>query len=460
MKRLYEGISRWVVAAAAGAALLASGASAQTTVRAKVQANPQTQSRLSPVERRMTAAAAADGERRIALLQQLVDVNSGTLNLAGVEQVGRMMRAELEPLGFQVRWVPMTQVGRAGHLIATHRGSGKGRRMLLIGHLDTVFERDSSFQRFVRRGDIAEGPGVADMKGGLVVMLSALKAMRAGGALDAADITVVLTGDEERVGRPHSISRADLLTAAADSDVALEFEGLGQIEDQDQGSIARRSSSSWSLKVTGRQGHSSGILGETAGAGAIYELARILDTFRRELPEENLTFNTGLVLGGTTVTMNPDDAGGAVSGKTNVIPPAAVARGDMRTLSNAQTERVRAKMQAIVARNLPVTGAEISFTDGYPAMAPTPDSRALLVQLNAVNRDLGLAEMPEMDPRLRGAGDIAFVAGLVPGLVGLGAGGQRAHAPGETADLTTLERQSQRAALLMHRLSRQPRPPR
>ena len=411
---------------------------------------------LSRVERRMTAAVEAENARSIALLQQLVEVNSGTLNLPGVEQVGRMMRAELEPLGFQVRWAPQTQVERAGHLIATHKGSGRGRRMLLIGHLDTVFELDSPFQRWTRRGDIAEGPGSNDMKGGLVVMLSALKAMRAAGVLKDADITIVLTGDEERPGRPTSVSRADLLAASRVSDVALEFEGLADVAGRDHGSVARRSSSSWTLTVTGKQGHSSGVFSKGSGYGAIYELARILDEFRRELPEQNLTYNTGLVLGGTTVTPGADGVSGTASGKTNVIAPAAVAYGDMRTLSDEQTARVRARMQAIVARNLPLTGAEIAFSDGYPAMPPTAGSRALLTQLNAVNRDLGLPEMPELDPVLRGAGDIAFVSHL-PGLIGLGTGGQGAHAPGETVDLRTIDRQAKRAAILMHRLSREPR---
>jgi glutamate carboxypeptidase len=90
-------------------------------------------------------------------------------------------------------------------------------------------------------------------------------------------------------------------------------------------------------------------------------------------------------------------------------------------------------------------------------MAPTAESRALLGKLNEVNRDLGLPLMAELDPLQRGAGDIAFVAGIVPGLVGVGAAGSGAHGPGETVDLRSLERQAHRAALLMHRLSREPR---
>ena len=415
--------------------------------------------KLDRVEQRLAAAAAAPAEhqRSIELLERLVNVNSGTLNLAGVEQVGRMMRAELEPLGFEVRWIPMKQVERAGHLVATHRGSGRGQRMLLIGHLDTVFELDSPFQKWVRRGDVAEGPGTNDMKGGLVVMLSALRAMHASGVLKDADVTIVLTGDEEKVGRPHSVSRADLLAAARASDVALDFETLARLEGRDAGSIARRSSSGWTLRATGKQAHSSGVFSAGVGYGAVYELARILDEFRRELPERWLTYNVGLLVGGTTAEVNAEATAGSATGKQNIVAPVAIAQGDLRTVSDEQTTRVREKMRAIVARHLPQTDAEISFADGYPPMAPSEGNRALLARLNQVNRDLGLPEMQELDPALRGAADIGFVATEVDGLAGLGAAGTGAHAPGETVDLTSLPRQTQRAALLMYRLSRERR---
>ncbi|HYD45915.1 MAG TPA: M20/M25/M40 family metallo-hydrolase [Phenylobacterium sp.] len=412
------------------------------------------QGKLTPAEARVVAAAGREQARSEALLEKLVNVNSGTMNLAGVEEVGRMMRAELEPLGFQVQWIPKPQTGRAGHLVATHKGAGRGKRMLLIGHLDTVFEPDSPFQKYVKKSPtVAEGPGAGDMKGGLVVMLAALRAMQAAGTLKDADITIVLTGDEERPGRPLDAARAELLKAADQSDVALEFEGLAQEGGKDMGSIARRSSGQWTVEVTARSGHSSGVFSQGAGDGAIYELARILDAFREELREPNATFNPGLVLGGATAEVNALATGGTATGKTNIIAAKAIAHGDLRTLSNAQTERIREKMRAIVARPLNGAEAKISFQDGYPAMPPTEGSRALLNELNAVNRDLGLPQMAELDPLKRGAGDIAFVAGKVDGLIGLGPGGSGSHAPGETVDLSTFERQTKRAALLMTRLS-------
>jgi glutamate carboxypeptidase len=407
------------------------------------------------IERQMVQTVRAEHGRSVKLLESLVNVNSGTMNLAGVEQVGRMMRAELEPLGFQVRWVPMAAASRSGHLIAEHRGRGK--RMLLIGHLDTVFEPDSPFQSWSVQGDTAQGPGVNDMKGGLVVMVAALRAMHAAGTLKTADVTLVLTSDEEKPGTPLSIARADLIAAGRQADVALDFEGLSRGGGQDIGSIARRSSNSWTLTARAKSGHSSGVCGPTAGCGAVYELVRILDAFRRELPEPNLTYNVGLLAGGASAEVNEAVTAASATGKANIIAAEAVAVGDIRTLSAEQDERVRSRMRAIVARNLPHAEAELRFSDtGYPAMAPTEGSKALLAKLNEVNRTLDLPQMPQGDPASRGAGDIAFVAG-VDGLVGMGLAGEGSHAPGETADLTSLDIQAQRAALLMHRLSKEAR---
>jgi glutamate carboxypeptidase len=416
------------------------------------------EAKLSAPERRMTQTVDREQDRNLALLERLVNQNSGSLNLPGVEAVGRMMRAELEPLGFEVRWVPMKEAGRAGHIVAVHRGNGRGKRLLLIGHLDTVFEPDSPFQRFTRRGDIAEGPGVGDDKGGMVVMVAALRAMHAAGTLKDADIEIVLTGDEEDVGNPVAIARQDLIEAGRRADVALDFEGLAQENGRDMGSIARRSSASWEVRATGKTGHSSGIFSQSAGNGAVYELARIIAAFRTELPEPNLTFNVGLLTGGTTAELDEAGIRATATGKTNIIPAIAIARGDIRTLTPEQNARVIARMREIVARHMPGTQAEIRFgEDGYPPMAPTPGNRALLDRLNRVNKDLGLAEMAPLDPLKRGAGDIGFVAADVDGLVGLGAAGAGAHAAGETLDIPSIARQAKRAAILMTRLSREPR---
>jgi glutamate carboxypeptidase len=196
------------------------------------------------------------------------------------------------------------------------------------------------------------------------------------------------------------------------------------------------------------------VFGENLGYGAIYELARILDQFRLELKEDGLTYNVGLVLGGATAGFNDTKTGGTATGKSNVVSPVAMAQGDLRTLSNEQTERAEAKMRKIVADHLAKTGATIEFDEAYPAMAETEASKALVVKLNEINAMLGLAAEDTLDPRLGGAGDIAFVAPYVPGLVGVGALGAGAHAEGETVYLDSLAAQAKRMAVLMYRLGK------
>lgn len=407
---------------------------------------------LSPAEGRMQATVTAEAPRTEALLERLVEQNSGSLNLAGVAKVGGMMRAELAPLGFDVRWIDMRATGRAGHIVATHRGNGRGKRVLLIGHLDTVFEPDSAFRGFRREGTRAYGPGVGDDKGGLVVIVAALRAMQAAGTLRDADIQVVLTGDEERTGAPLAQARADLIAAGKWADVALEYENVATEDDRDWGTTARRSSTNWEIKATGTTGHSSAVFGPALGYGAAYELARILDAFRRDLPEPNVTYNIGVMAAGTPAAL--DDAGvrATASGKTNIVAGEAVARGDLRTLSPDQDARVQARMRAIVAQHLRRTDATITFSDGYPPMAPTAGNRALLARLNAVNRDLSLPDMPEYDPAKRGAADSSFVAADADTLGGMGASGGGAHAEGEWIDLASLPRQATRSAILISRL--------
>ena len=415
---------------------------------------------LTAAEQKMQQSIDAEQDRTVAMLERWVNQNSGTMNFAGVEAVGRMLRAELEPIGFKVDWVSMRAAGRSGHIVARHKGSGRGKRMLLIGHLDTVFEPDSPFQRWERRGNLGIGPGSGDDKGGMAVMVAALRAMQAAGTLKAADITIVLTGDEEDGGDPIEVTRKPLIDAGKWADIALDFEGLSQEAGpsgvRDMGAIARRSSDSWTLIASAPTGHSSGIF--TDGNGAIYELTRIIDAFRRELREDKLTYSVGLIGGGASAELDKDRIRIGATGKTNVIPSSAVARGDLRAISPEQIARTKVKMQAIVGQHLPGTTAVLSFDPGgYPSMPPTEGNRALLARLNRVNADMGLDQMGETDPEKRGAGDIAFVAADTDGLVGLGPAGSGSHAPGEAVDVASIFRQAKRAAILMSRLARERR---
>jgi glutamate carboxypeptidase len=415
---------------------------------------------LNPAEQTMVRTVDAEQARTTAMLQRWVGQNSGTMNKAGVAAVRDMVSPEFEQLGFKTQWIDMSAVGRAGHLVARHVGSRRGKRLLLIGHLDTVFEADSPFQRWTPDGDEAHGPGSGDDKGGDAVIVAALRAMNAAGTLKNANITVFLTGDEEDAGRPLAISRRDLIAEGKRADVALDFEDLA-VEDgpngpMDMGSTARRSAGSWTLTVTGRSAHSAGV--GAGDYGAIYDLARIIDQFRRELPEDKLTYNVGLVGGGQTATLDADKIRLEATGKTNIIAATAVARGDLRAISQDQIERVETKMRAIVARPLAGAHAEISFDpDIYPPMAPTDGNRAILAELNGVNRDMGLAAMGELDASKRGAGEISFVAADVSGLAGMGPASEGSHTASETVDIPSIFKQAKRSAILMSRLAQERR---
>jgi len=388
----------------------------------------------------------------VALLEKIVNINSGTFNPTGVVEVGKVLENEFQALGFTTHWVPMDAVQRAPSLVAERRGT-RGKRLLLIGHMDTVFELSSPFQKFVRNGDIATGPGTSDMKGGIVVILSALKALRSAGALDGARITVFITGDEEAPGEPIEISRKELIEAGKNSDAVLSYEAGISEQGKDYASTARRGGTSWELRVHAKTGHSGGIFSASEGDGAIFEVSRILNLFHDTLREPNMTYSPSLLLGGSNIKAEPSgDA--SVASKTNIIPGEALVRGDLRVLTPDQLARVKNKMLSIVSSgNLSGTKAEITFVDKYPPMAPTPGNAALLAKLNEGNRALGMAEIEALDPMQRGAGDASFVAPFVDVLDGLGANGSGAHAPGETVDLSRMPLQSKRTALLIYRLT-------
>lgn len=411
--------------------------------------------KLDATESAIVAWSEAHTEEAIDLLERLVNINSGTLNRQGVKDVGAILRTELDALDFQTRWIELPQeMKRAGHLFGKHEGS-HGKRLLLIGHLDTVFEPDDAFQTFAREGSTATGPGVEDMKMGNVIIIYVLKALQQVGVLTDAQIVVGYIGDEESPGKPLQVTRKELIEAGKWADITLGFESGIDSDGQEWATISRRSSSRWCLEVTGKQAHSSGIFNDTTGAGAIFEAARILSDFYNEVRgEEYLTFNAGTIMGGTETDGDCERARGRVFGKTNVVPNRAIVRGGIRTISDQQLQRAREAMRAVVARNLPVTEASITFADGYPAMAPTEGNQQLRDMLSSINQDLGRAAMPILDASKRGAADISFVAPYTDGLAGMGAYGAGGHTPNESLDLDSIPIAIQRAAILIYRLNR------
>ncbi len=408
---------------------------------------------LTEAERRVTQAVNPHVPGAMTFLEDVVNVNSGTMNFDGVREVGRRFEPRFAELGFRCRWVEGAEWNRAGHLLAERDGRDDSPRVLLIGHLDTVFEPDSPFQTWEALPDsLARAPGSADMKGGIVVMLLALAALHDTGHLDDLSWRVVLTGDEENAGSPLEKARADLIEAARWADVAIGFEdGDGEPRTA---VISRRGASTWELHAEGTPAHSMLLFSESIGSGAIYEIARILTEFHDSLSAEPyLTFNPGLVVGGTDVEYDAGRHRGDAFGKFNVVAQSAVASGDLRALSPAQRDEAQAAMKRIVARHRPGTSARIEFRDAYPPLAPTDGNRRLLAMYDTASRDLGLGPVEPVNPARAGAADISFTSGLVTMAIdGVGLMGKGGHTEDETADLRTLATQARRMALLLLRL--------
>jgi glutamate carboxypeptidase len=235
------------------------------------------QAQLTKEEKKLMEYIDANMPRAIELLKESVNVNSGTLNIEGVKKVGAIYRRELEKAGMQTEWVSMPDsIKRAGHLVAStpmayqvntnqandannnpkNSKKPKGKKLFLIGHLDTVFEPDMPANPFTMINDsTATGQGANDMKGGDVVMIIALQALQAQGLLKDAAITAYFTGDEEHAGYPREVSRGDFIERAKKAEVALAFEGANGLRSV---ATARRGASGWKLEVNAKTGHSSG----------------------------------------------------------------------------------------------------------------------------------------------------------------------------------------------------------
>ena len=406
---------------------------------------------LTSDERALVSYIDAHNQEALALLERVVNINSGTQNFDGVREVGAVFRRELDALGFRTRWVDGAPFKRAGHLVAER--TGPGPRMLFIGHLDTVFEKDSPFQKFTRVDDrTATGPGIIDMKGGGVVMIAALKALHASGVLEKMNVVIVMNGDEEDAGEPLSLSREALITAAKGAQLAIGFEDGPA--DPKFAVTARRGTASWEVTVKATPAHSSQIFRTDIGYGAVYEMARILNGFREKMAgEPHLTFNPGVLLGGTTVEFDSVQLRGSSFGKSNVIAEHAVASGDLRALTPEQFEKAKETMRGVVKASLPHSQSTIKFEEGYPPMAPTEGNARLLAMYDQASRDLGFGAVTAVSPDRAGAADVSFAAAEVKTIIdGVGLRGHSDHTVKETADLSTLPSQTKRMAVLLQRL--------
>ena len=220
-----------------------------------------------------------------------------------------------------------------------------------------------------------------------------------------------MTGDEEDAGRAAGRRARGARRRRKRGAVRAGFEdGPG---DPRFAVTARRGTSSWTLRVKGEDRALVADLPAGLGYGANYELARILDGFRRKLAgEAHLTFNPSLVLGGTAAELDEVLSRGSASGKTNVIAATAVAIGDLRTLSKEQLQHARDTMKAVVADGpLAQTEATLTFEDGYPSLPPTDGNARCSPNTTARAATSGAGPVAAVSPDRAGAADVSFISG-------------------------------------------------
>lgn len=395
-----------------------------------------------------------ESNAQLKLLEKLVNINSGSTNIAGVNRVGKIVAKELQQLGFKINFVAEPKnLHRAATLIATHPGREPNNKILLIAHLDTVFPPQSKFQRYELHQQQAKGPGVTDDKGGIVVLLFALKTLQQKHLLHDANLTVVLTGDEEDSGKPVSISRKALRDAAKGAVVALDFEPSITLNTA---TVSRRGIVEWKIETSGNESHSATIFQKGVGAGAIFSAGHILSSIYTAFKDSTtITINPGIIAGGAIIEEQSSML--KVFGKENIVAKKALIDGDFRFMDEVQKQQIKSELQKILQTPLPSTHATIQFTDSMPAMPATTNNHQLLARYSEVSERIGHGPVHALPANMRGAGDISYVADIVPAnLSGLGPTGFGTHTVIETVDLASFPIQTARAAALLADLIQTP----
>lgn len=373
---------------------------------------------LSDLEKQIIRESGDLTKESLSLLEKIVNINSGTQNPKGVKKVAFILKKEFDRLVMATQWVKIPQVDRGGHLFASTKGSS-GLGILIISHIDTVFNQKSLFQKFKKSGNNAVGPGVSDAKGGIVFIFSALKALKMAEVLDQMKIHVALMGDEKMPATDSKGPiRSHLIEMAKQSDVALGFEYA--VETINKATIARRGYISWTVEVSSKGGHSSRIFSSNAGDGANFSAFYILNGIRKKFYRQKyLTINPGLVIGGTNVNLPRHGVEGRGFGKNNVIAKKTVITGDLRAMSSKQLHFAKTELRKLVSKPLKHTTAKITFNekDHSPPMPSKPSNKKLLKLLSQVSMDLRYGKVEALNPGLRGTSDIVFAAPYVKAVI-------------------------------------------
>ena len=401
---------------------------------------------LNADERALVQWLDSEEDNMLQLLERFTNINSGSLNKPGVDEIGRILSQELVNLGFTTRTLPgeliempscpgsSYNIDVADHILASR--SGNGKRLLLMGHMDTVFPPDSPFQTFSRDGDTMYGPGVVDMQGGLVVMLYALKALQNSGELDDVHLSILLNSDEE-IGSLSSRKYLEEQARLHDYGLVYESSGNDTLTRQRKGLGQAR------FVVNGKASHAGGA--HEQGRSAIKELAyKIVEIEKITDYESGVTVNVGVISGGEA---------------RNTIAPCAEALIDLRYPEPEQGVYAVEQFEQIFDSVLsyPVDSGEISTTSWTnlhrPPKIPTPESDYLLEKTRSIGRLLG-QDLAVTDSGGGTDGSLTQAAGL-PTLDSLGVAGTGAHSNREEARVSSLVERAKLSAVLIHRLAKE-----
>jgi glutamate carboxypeptidase len=358
----------------------------------------------------------------LALLKELVLLQSHSRNKAGVDRVGASIRSVLrtDPVGCEI----IEQSTYGNHLrVQSSAVDRYSKQVLMVGHMDTVFPEDSPFNWYREDNTYCYGPGVADMKGGLVAGIYALKALGEAGLLEKIPVTFFFNSDEE-IGSPSS--RKHIRAAARRSLFAFVFEAGGL-----QGEIVtgRKGNLSLALTLSGKSGHAA--FAGKHKASAVLELAhKIIAIEALNDEERGISANVGQISGG----IGP-----------NTVPASAAARIDLRFKNRTDQNFVTANMQAIAAKvRTPNTQCNLEIVSARPPMPSNRPNRRLFRTVAAVAAKLGLSVAEEYR---QGVSDANLIAAEdIPVLDGLGPIGAKDHSEEEYMQKSSLPERSLLAA--------------
>ena len=354
------------------------------------------------------------------LLERIVNIDSGSYDHAGVTAVAETLAAFLENHGVACSWLPQT---RSGHILEARVGGPGGAPVLLLGHCDTVFPAGEAARRPFRiEAGRAYGPGVSDMKAGLVMNAFVLAAFaRAGGA--PCPLVGLFTSDEE-IGSP--VSRPVIEATARGCRAVLNAEPgrpSGNVCTARKGGVFLRTT------VHGRAAHSGGAYAE--GRSAILALAhKTVALMGLSDLEAGITVNVGKIGGGVSV---------------NTVAPEAWAEIDLRYVKGPDRARMLAAIEAVIATaHVPDTRATLEIAGEFLPLEPTPASEALFETYRRCAREVGLVVEGEFSG---GCADSGFTAALgVPTLCATGPVGGKGHTPEEYTEIATLVPRARAAA--------------